>query len=261
MNRSELDGARAGPPSSVRTSHPKAPMLSTKRLRDCGNDLLDRLPADEFDPLKAILQRVSLENKQVVQQFESNVTHVYFPTTALFSLMSVLLDEDPVEVATVGRRGLVGLTSSLGIDKSPHRVICQMSGDSLCLPVHPFREALRTGRELPRTIERYLAFSLQNASQGIACNARHSIEKRASRWLLITHDQAGRDEFTLTQEFWASMLGVRRAGVTVVAGALQKAGLIAYHRGVITVLDRSRLEEAACECYTTSRDYYERILS
>ena len=161
----------------------------------------------------------------------------------------------------MGREGFVGLAAALGVEASPHRAMCQMAGESLRLPVGPFLEALGRGPGLPRLLHRYVAFSLRLVGQGVACNALHPIEARASRWLLMIHDQAGRDEFPMTQEFLAYMLGVRRQTVTVVAGALQNAGLIGYRRGVITVLDRPRLEEAACECYASMRSYYRRIVS
>jgi CRP-like cAMP-binding protein len=236
-------------------------MPITLRFRDSGNHLLDRLPAAEFDPLERILQRVTVPLKQVVHEYEVDVTHVHFPTTSMISLLIVLEEEDPVEVSTVGREGIVGLVTSLGVIKSPHRAICQVSGDTLRLPVHAFQEALARGLELRRLIYRYTAFSLRSNGQGVACNARHSVEARASRWLLITHDQAGRDEFPMTHEFWAFMLGVRRQTVTVVARALQADGLIHYRRGVIIIRDRARLEKAACECYAVNRACYERIVA
>jgi CRP-like cAMP-binding protein len=230
-------------------------------LRDCGNSLLDRLPAEEFDPLAPMFQKVRQTLRQVIHQFDDEVTHVYFPTTSLLSLMMVLEEDDPVEVATVGREGFVGLAASLGVEASPHRVICQMGGDSLRLPIQPFQEALGRGTEMTRLVRRYIAFSLRTTGQGIACNALHAVEARACRWLLTIHDQAGRDDFPMTQEFLAYMLGVRRQTVTVVAGTLQNAGLISFRRGVIVVRDRARLEEAACECYATLRAYYGRIVS
>jgi CRP-like cAMP-binding protein len=236
-------------------------MSLTRRLRDSGNDLLDQLPAEEFDPLKPFLQRVNLSLRQVIHQHEAEVTHVYFPTTGMISLLTVLEEDDPIEVATVGREGFVGLVAALGVEVSPHQAMCQMVGDCLRLPVHPFLEALRRSPALARLVHRYVAFSLRSTAQGIACNALHTVEARASRWLLIVHDQAGRDEFPLTQEFLAFMLGVRRQTVTVVAGALQSAGLIGYRRGVIVIRDRAGLEEAACECYASVRGYYDLVVS
>lgn len=235
-------------------------MPVTPRLRDSGNDLLDRLPADEFDPLKSMLQRVSLSLKEIIYQQEAEVTHVHFPTTALVSLLTVLEEDVPVESATVGREGFVGVAAALGVEASPHRVICQMVGDSVRLPIRPFLEAMARGTALRRAVDRFVVYSLRVADQGIACNALHAVEARACRWLLMVHDQARREEFPMTQEFLAFMLGVRRQTVTVVAGALQGAGLISYRRGVITIVDRAGLEEASCECYDSIRGYYDRVV-
>ncbi len=229
--------------------------------RNSGNNLLDQLPADEFDPLVPMLQRVNLALKQVVHPFDADVTHVYFPTTSLISLMTVLEDDNPVEAATVGREGFVGVAVSLGIEASPHQALCQMSGDSFRLPIHSFREAMGRSPRLSRLIHRYIAFMLRTTGQGIACNALHAIEARASRWLLTIHDQAIGDEFAITQEFLAYMLGVRRQTVTVVIGTLQNAGLIGARRGFINVVNRAALEESSCECYATIRGYYSRIVS
>ena len=208
------------------TLRPKDRMAKLPRLRDSGNRLLDHLPHDEFDRLAPALQRIRMDQKQVIHPYDAEVLHVYFPTTALVSLLTVLEEDDPVEAATVGREGFVGLAVALGVDASPHRVICQMEGDSLRVPIREFREALRTGPGLDRLVRRYVAYSLRATGQGIACNVLHTVESRACRWLLIVHDQARRDEFPMTQEFLAYMLGVRRQSVTVVAGTLQNAGLI-----------------------------------
>ncbi|MDG3007655.1 Crp/Fnr family transcriptional regulator [Paludisphaera mucosa] len=233
--------------------------LSTK-LRDTGNQLLDRLPHDEFDRLAPNLQTVGLALKQVLYQNDAEITHIHFPTTGLISLMTVLEEDDPVEAATVGKEGFVGLTVPLGVTASPHRAICQMNGESIRLPSRSFLEAMDRGPGLTRLVRRYTASTLRATGQGIACNALHPIEARACRWLLMLHDQAGRDEFPMTHEFLSYMLGVRRQSVTVVAGTLQVAGLIDYHRGFITVRNRTGLEDASCECYATVRDYYQKVM-
>lgn len=230
-------------------------MSSTPQLRDSGNQLLDRLTKDDYELLLPRFQNVSLSLRQVVHQFEDEVSYIYFPTTALFSFLTVLEEDDPVETATVGKEGFVGLTVPLGVLASPHRVMCQMNGDSLRLSVRSFLEALEQSPELKTLVNHYVVFSMRSISQTIACNALHSAEARAARWLLMVHDQAGQDEFPMTHEFLAYMLGVRRQTVTVVAGTLQNAGLIGYRRGTILIKDRERLEEAACECYGAVRKY------
>lgn len=235
-------------------------MTPDTRLRDTGNQLLDHLAHDEYQLLAPRLQTVTLTLKQVVHEYDADISHIYFPTTALFSVLTVLEEDDPVEMATIGKEGFVGLAVSLGVSASPFRAICQMVGDSLRLPVQPFLDAVERNRDFTRLVRHYTAYTLRMTGQAIACNALHSSEARAARWLLTVHDQAGRDDFPMTQEFLAYMLGVRRQTVTVVAGALQNAGLIAYRRGVVMIKDRERLEEAACECYATGRDYYARVV-
>lgn len=235
-------------------------MPQSPRLRDTGNRLLDRLPDDEFGPLEPQLQRVTLAIKQVVQQFEAEIVHIYFPAAALVSLLTVLREDDPVEAATVGSEGIVNVTAALGVELAQHRAICQMPGDSYRLPAHRFREAIARGAGLKRLVDRYIVYSLRRSNQAIACNLLHNVNARACRWLLVIHDQAGQDQFPMTQEFLAFMLGVRRQTVTVVAGTLQNAGLISYHRGTITVRNRPQLEEAACECYAEIREYYDHIV-
>jgi CRP-like cAMP-binding protein len=236
-------------------------MPLSPRFRTSGNNLLDLLPADEYEFLEPHLEHVSLALKQIVHQYDVEVAHIYFPTTGLISLLTVLEEDDPIEAMTVGREGFVGASVAMGIAASPNRAICQMRGDSMRLPVRQFLDAMERGPRLNRLIHRYLGYSLRYAGQTIACNALHTIEARASRWLLAMHDQAGRDEFPLTQEFLAFMLGVRRQSVTMVSGALQNAGLIEARRGIIVIRDRTRLEESACECYAVTRRYYDKVIS
>ena len=195
--------------------------VSTTR-RDCGNLLLDRLPDEEYGPLAPWLQRVDLDLKQIVHQFEAEVSHIHFPTTALISLMIVLQEDDPIETVTVGREGFVGLAAALGVEESSHRALCQMAGQSLRLPIAPFLGAMSSGTTLGRLVRCYIAYSIRGIGQGTACNALHGVEARACRWLLTVHDQARSDEFPMTQEFLARMLGVRRQSVTVVAARSSK---------------------------------------
>jgi CRP-like cAMP-binding protein len=231
-------------------------MASVPRLGDSGNDLLNLLPAEEFDTLKPILQPITLKTKQILYRSHSEVSHIHFPTTALISLVTLLYEGEPVEASAVGREGFVGVAASLSVAASPHHVVCQMNGDCLRLPVQPFREAMARCPGLSRAVQRYIAYSLRTAYQTVACNAKHSAEARASRWLLLIHDQARGGDFPMTQKFLSHMLGMRRQTVSGVAAALQDAGLIHYRRGIITVLDRPGLERTACECYATLRDYY-----
>jgi CRP-like cAMP-binding protein len=165
-----------------------------------------------------------------------------------------------VEAATIGNEGMVGIPALLGLDFTTAAVTSQVPGESLRIPTPSFVQALKQGGPLDMLLRRYIAFSLRSAYQAVACNALHAAEERMSRWLLTTQDRVGQREFSLTQEFLAEMLGVRRQTVQVVAGTLQTAGLITYRRGLIQVLDREGLEAASCECYETTKTLYDRIV-
>ena len=165
-----------------------------------------------------------------------------------------------VEAGTVGNEGMIGLPVALGLDFSPIRAISQISGDGLRIPVPAFKKAMKPGGALDRLVRRYTAFSLRYANQMVACNLLHSVEKRMCRWLLMSHDRVEKDEFLLTHEFLAEMLGVRRQTVTVIAGTLRTASLITYRRGVIRIVNRHKLEAASCECYGVTETFYDRIM-
>ena len=234
-------------------------MSRTTPLRDSGNWIIDRMSDGDYDRFRPSLQAVNFPLKGIVLRAGDEVESLYFPTTSMLSLLTVLEEDDPVEVSTVGREGFVGVSASLGVVRSPHQVLCQLGGAGLRLPIRIALDAMRTSAEFTALIHRYVSFFLETVSLTVACNAVHAVEARACRWILMTHDQAGRDDFPMTHEFLAFMLGVRRQTVTVVAGTIQSAGLIDYRRGSITVLDRHRLEEAACECFASNHRAYRRI--
>ena len=236
-------------------------MVPPARFRESGNRLLDSLPHDEYRELEPRLQRVALATGQVVHDVEYDVDYVHFPTTAILSLLTILRHDDPFESAAIGHDGFVGLAATLGVVASPHRVICHLAGESIRMPLRTFLEALQRGPELSRLLRLYAAYALRDAGQWGACNALHTVEQRACRWLLMAHDRAEGDKFPMTQERLARILGVRRQGVTAAAGALQHVGILAYRRGTVTVRDRMRLEEAACACYAEARAYYGRVMA
>jgi CRP-like cAMP-binding protein len=188
------------------------------------------------------------------------IRHVYFPTTALVSLMIVLEDGKQVEMAAVGREGLVGLPLALGSDTDGHVAMTQIPGSALRLQTDAFRAVLGVAPELQQVLGRYALVLLTQAGQAAACNGLHALAERGARWLLEAHDRVGSDQFLLTQDFLAAMLGVRRPSVTLAAGMLQQAGYITYHRGRVTVLDRVGLEAASCECYAAIRQETDRLL-
>jgi CRP-like cAMP-binding protein len=226
------------------------------------NRLLDRLPKSEYKVLIDSQKNVSLTSGEEIyrQDIPGSLRHVYFPTSGMVSLTIRMEDGKEVEAATIGNEGVVGLPVALGLDYSPIRAITQISGGGVRVPTSAFLRALKPGGMLDGLMRRYAAYSLRYANQTIACNLLHTVEQRLCRWLLMSHDRVQSDEFSLTHKFLAEMLGVRRQTVTVIARALQTAGLIKYRRGVLHVLNREGLELASCECYGVITTFYDRIM-
>jgi len=224
------------------------------------NRLLAALPPAEAAWFLPRLLPVHLRHAERLYGMGEPIPHVYFPTTALVSLMVVLEDGKQVEMAAVGREGMAGLPVALGSDTDGHVAMAQIAGDALRLETGAFRAALAELAGLRAVLGRYSLALLTQAGQSAACNGAHAIAERCARWLLEAHDRVGSDRFTLTQDFLAAMLGVRRPSVTIAAGMLQQAGMITYHRGVVTILDRERLEASACECYAAIAQETDRLL-
>jgi CRP-like cAMP-binding protein len=225
-----------------------------------GNRLLDRLPKEEYERLVPLLELVPLAAGQDLYDVDDPIPHVYFPKTGMVSLVTLLEDGRQVEAGTIGNEGLVGLSVVLGLDFSTHRVMGQVAGESLRLAVSPFREAVKRSPQFYSLLQRYVALSLRSTAQIVACNALHPVPERLCRWLLMIHDRVGSDVFSITQEFLAEMLGVRRQTISIIAGTLQKAGLITYRRGVVRILNRKGLEEGTCECYEAMKGFYDRMV-
>jgi CRP-like cAMP-binding protein len=225
-----------------------------------GNRLLDRLPEEEYRRLLPAWETISLPHGHEVCRQNGPMSHVYFPTSGMCSVVGVTDEGKVVETATVGNEGMVGIPVLLGLDFSPSTAISQVSGSALRMPAAAFLRALGPGGPLDRLLRRFIAFSLRYAYQTVVCNAQHSVEERMCRWLLMTQDRVGKEEFVLTQEFLAEMLGVRRQTVTVFAGTLQTAGFINYRRGVMRIISREGLEAASCECYQVTKSFYDRIM-
>jgi len=231
------------------------PALST----GTGNKLLDRLPESELRSLLPSWEAISLPQGQELFKQNGSMSHVYFPTSGVCSVVNVT-EDDMVEAETIGNEGMLGIPIILGLDFSPIQAISQVSGGGLRMSAQSFLRVMQPGGPLDKLMRRYVAFSMRNAHQTVACNALHALEERMSRWLLMAHDRVGKDEFVLTQEFMAEMLGVRRQTVSVVAGTLQSAGFISYRRGVLRIVDREGLESASCDCYETIRAFFDRIV-
>jgi CRP-like cAMP-binding protein len=225
-----------------------------------GNRILDLLPGEESSLLLSSSQAVSLLHGKVVYQDAGPMPHVYFPTTSVFGIVLAVEDGKQVEGTTVGKEGMMGLPAFLGIDFHPLRGIVQAAGEALQISTGLFRQAAKPGSALDRLLRRYTLYRLRCANQMGACNMLHSVEERLTRWLLMAHDGAGQEEFLLTHEFLGELLGVRRQTISIVAGTLQRAGLITYRRGILRVLDREGLEASSCECYTALKHLYDRIM-
>ena len=225
-----------------------------------GNRILDMLPADESRALLSTARTVPCEHGLEVYRQDGELPHVYFPTSGVFGVVIRMEDSRYVEGTTIGKEGLLGLPVFLGVNFHPFVVVAQVTGESLQLPTPTFLQLACPGSTLNRLLHRYTLYRLRSANQTGACNSQHSVEERMSRWLLMAHDRAGKDEFGLTHEFLAELLGVRRQTVSIIAGTLQRAGFINYRRGVLRVLDREGLESASCECYEALKQLYERVL-
>ncbi|HEV8717874.1 MAG TPA: Crp/Fnr family transcriptional regulator [Candidatus Binatia bacterium] len=235
-------------------------MPSSNVTLQSGNRLLAALPVQDYQRIHPALETVSLRNKEVLYEAREPIRFVHFPTGGVVSLTSSRESGATVEIATVGNEGMVGLPVFLGSGVSPVIAICQVPGESLRMPAEVFQDVIRSNDALHGLLHRYTLALLVQIGQGSACNRLHAVEARCARWLLMTHDRVRADQYLLTHEFLAQMLGVRRASVTMAAGHLQQAGLIRYRRGVITVFDRKGLESAACACYRIIKQEYDRLL-
>ena len=208
------------------------------------NAILLDLPRKEYNSLLPRLKFVQLPIRTVLNEIAQPIDAAYFMNTGLTSIVTVLSEGKMVEVGVTGNEGFVGLPLIVGFGTSPTRAIVQIAGSA-----EDLQYALQNCPQLEKLLHRYSQELAIQSVQVAACNRVHEVEKRLARWLLMSQDRVGGSSFFLTQEFVAHMLGTRRASVTVAAGILQKAGLITYRRGQVTVEDRGRLERASCECY------------
>jgi CRP-like cAMP-binding protein len=224
------------------------------------NHLLGGLPPDVRRRIEPQLAHIPLKLRVILHKAGGPVRDVYFPGSGFCSVLAVLANGRMVEVATVGREGALGVSGALNGDPSPSVTMVQAEGE-ICyrMPAAAFRAEMDRHDEFYRLMTRYAQAYVGFISQSAACNAVHVVEQRLARWLLLAHDRVGKDEFPLTQEFLAMMLGVSRPTVTIVAGTLQKAGLITYRRGRLEIVDREKLESASCECYQRATDLLKNV--
>src|SRR5450756_1544294 len=225
------------------------------------NRLLAALPAAEFGRLAPHLELFPMLLGDALYEPASQLQHVYFPTTAVVSLLYILESGSSAGIAGVGNEGILGISLFMGGDTTPSSAVVQIAGHGYRLQGRLLKEEFNRAGLMQRLLLRYTQALLTEMAQTAACNRHHSIEQQLCRWLLLTLDRLPSNELVMTQELVASMLGVRREGVTEAAGKLQHAGIISYRRGHITVVDRSGLETHVCECYRVVKKEFDRLLS
>ena len=224
------------------------------------NRLLAALPDKTSAQMLANCESVDLVFADVLCLPGDRIQHVYFPTESFISLVAPVDGYAGLEVGMVGSEGMFGVSLMLGVDVSPLHALVQGAGPALRMNATRFRRQLASSRALRQGLNRYTYVLISQLAQTAACTRFHVVEARLARWLSMTRDRAGSDEFYLTQEFLSHMLGVRRVGVTKAASSLQKHKLISYSRGVISILDRNGLEAAACGCYLADKKTYDKIM-
>jgi CRP-like cAMP-binding protein len=233
----------------------------SKQKQHVVNRLINRLTRKDRDALVSRCETVELSFGEVLCEPRKPLGFAYFPLTGFISLVTSIGDHMPMEMGLIGNEGVLGATLMLGVDDAPLRAVVQGKGTALKIGASQLRRQLLQSPSLRKTLHRYLYVQMEQLSTSAACNHFHRLEPRLARWLLMTHDRAHSDHFHLTQAYLADMLGVRRSGVTVAAGALQRSLIIKYTRGEISIIDREGLEAACCECYEATIGDYGRLLA
>jgi CRP-like cAMP-binding protein len=224
------------------------------------NRLLAAMPQEDLERFFSDLDPVSLSLRQVLHEVGAPLEDVYFIEQGVASVLTNMADGSTIEVGMIGMEGMVGIPALLGGEISAQQVIVQVPGTALRMNAALCKAAFDQSEAIRRVALRFTEAILNLSAQTAACNRLHSIEQRCARWLLMAIDRVQSDEIPLTHEFLSSMLGVRRAGVTNTAGELQSSGLIRYHRGLLTIVDRDGLEATACECYRIDHDRLNKLL-
>ena len=225
------------------------------------NHLLAALPPAEFERLSPHLDLVPMPLGEILYESGGRLQHVYFPTTSIVSLLYVLENGASAEIAVVGNEGILGISLFMGGETTPNQAVVQSGGHGYRLAARLLMKEFNRNGPVLHLLLRYTQALITQMTQTAVCNRHHSVEQQLCRWLLLMLDRLSSDSLTMTQELIASMLGVRREGVTEAAGKLQNAGLIRYRRGHIEVLDRPKLENAVCECYVVVKREFDRLLA
>lgn len=228
--------------------------MSPSKSPPIANRLLAALPKKDYQALQRHLEEVPLVFEEILYQPNALISDVYFPNSGIVSLLAAVNGRATLEVGLVGKEGMLGLSVFMGVNSSQNRAVVQGAGSAMRMKATAFRKECNNGGVLPRLLRRYSHSLLTQVAQSAVCNQFHSVDARLARWLLMTHDRMGDDEFQITQAFLSSMLGVRREGVCRAAGHLQKRKLIDYSRGRLEVLDRAGLEAVSCGCYKIIKD-------
>jgi len=231
------------------------------RIESPVNRILFALPSKERKHFLRNCEQVELTAPDVLCEPEERIRLVYFPINSVISLSNPIIDSNAtLQVRLVGSEGMFGISLMLGVDISPLQALIQCSGRAWQMGAATFRRELGNNTTLQRVLNRYVQVLMSQLAQTVACTHFHQVEARLARWLLMTQDRAHSNNFHLTHELLAHMLGVRRVGITKAAGLLQKRNLISYNRGHITILDTLGLETVSCECYRVDKETYERVL-
>ncbi len=221
-------------------------------LKTLGNETINKFFPD--------LELVKLDLGNVLYESGEKLSHVYFPTSAIISLLYVMENGSSAEIAVVGNEGMLGVSMFMGGDTTPSRAVVQSSGYGYRVKVNQLKDGFEHNPDTMHVLLKYTQALMTQITQTAVCNRHHSIDQQLCRWLLLSLDRLETNQLKMTQELIANMLGVRREGVTEAAGKLQKSGLIKYSRGLIEVLDRQGIEEKCCECYQVVKDEYDRLL-
>ena len=224
------------------------------------NHLLEALPDDEWARWLPELERVDMPLGMVLYESGAKLSHVYFPTTSVVSLLYMMEDGATSQIAMVGYEGLVGISLFMGGLTTPSRAVVQSAGQGFRLKAHLMLQEFNRAGPVMHLLLRYTQALITQMTQTAVCNRHHALDEQLCRWLLLSLDRLNTSELVMTQELISNLLGVRREGVTEAAGHLQEAGLISYRRGHITVLDRHGLERRTCECYAVIKKEYDRLL-